>query len=91
MLKLPQTGKLYKIVSNMVAFKIPENANASLNVGVFQQENSGNVKQLNYLSATQPETIKVITYDVETGNLDSSKGLRDIPNTADFWLGNSIE
>lgn len=91
MIKLPQTGNLYRVVSNMVAHKKPEQANASLNVGVFQQENSGNIKQLNYLLASQPETMKPIKYDTETGNMDSAKGLRDIPKSADYWLGNSIE
>lgn len=74
----------------MVGIKAPEQANPSLNLGIFQEAMSSQ-KQLDFLKATQPETIKHVKYnDQEQGNMDVGRGTLTIPNTKDFWVGDPL-
>lgn len=89
-IKLPITHLLFRKVSGMVAIKQPEQANSKMNLGLFN-ENMGSRSQLNFLQASQPETIREIKYnDTDAGNMDVGKGTRLIPDTKDFWVGDPL-
>jgi len=86
-MNLPKTFLLFRQVSGLVSIKQPEQANSKLNVGVFS-ENTGSMDQLDFLKSAAHETLKTVKYnDIDQGNIDVGKGTRDIPNTADYWLG----
>lgn len=74
----------------MVAIKQPEQANAKLNIGIFN-ENMGSCPQLNILKSAKPETDRQIKYnDADQGNMDVGRGTRLIPETKDFWVGDPL-
>jgi hypothetical protein len=89
-MRLPATFQLFRRVSQLVGIKPIQKANPKLDIGI-QNENMGSYKQLDFLKAVKPQTVKKVTInDFEDGNMDYGQGTRLIPETKDFWMGDPL-
>lgn len=91
MIKLPFTKAIYNIVARKTALKNPTFANKKLNVGLCC-ENTVSIKQIPFLTMTNRESIKTptVNHKYEEGETTPGKGSMTIPDTKDFYMGESV-